>query len=76
MVINLIPVEESVKTTDISPSRTTVNVSVTTLTLPHQRHTREDLILNVTKVVSDKVILGEMQSILTKNTEREELILV
>jgi hypothetical protein len=76
MVTNLIPVETLVKTTNTSPSRTTVNVSVTTLTPLHQEPTRRELILNVTKVVSVKVILGEMPSTLILNIKRERLIQV
>jgi hypothetical protein len=75
-VINQIPAEEPVKTTNTSPSRTTVNVSVITLTPVHQRHTSRELILNVIKVVEDKVMLGEMPSILTHSIERELLIKV
>ena len=52
-----------VTSTDTSPSRTTDNASVTTLMLPHQRPTREDLMVNVIKEEWDKVDLGEMQSI-------------
>jgi hypothetical protein len=75
-VINLIPAEEPVKTTNISPSRTTVNASVITLTLPQQRHTKRELIPNVIKEAEDKVMLGEMPSISILNTERELLIQV
>ena len=62
--------------TDSSPSRTTDNASVTTVTQAQLRHTREDLILNVTKVVKDKVILGEMPSIKTLNGIEEDHSLV
>ena len=76
MVINLIPAEEPVKTTNTSPSRTTVNASVITLIPVHPTYTKRELIPNVTKVVEDKVMLGEMPSILTISIYREKLIKV
>ena len=65
-----------VTNSDTSPSRTTDNASVTTVTQPPRRHTREERILNVTKVVSDKVMLGEMPSIKTLNSIEEDHSLV
>ena len=70
MVINLIHAEPLVLNTDISPSKTTVGAHATTLMLLPEQSTREELIKNVTKVVLVKVVLGEMQSILTLFTRR------
>ena len=63
MVINLIHAEPLVLNTDISPSKTTVGAHATTLMLLPELYTREELIKNVTKVVLDKEVDGEMPSI-------------
>jgi len=75
-VINLTPAEMLVIYTDSSPSRTTDNVGVTTVSLLPLRHTREDLTLNVIKVDKDKVMHGEMPSIKTLNGIEEDHSLV
>ena len=76
MVINLIHAELLVLNTDTSPSRTTDNASVTTVTQPPRRLIRELLINIVTKEEWDKVMLGEMPSIKTLNGIEEDHSLV
>ena len=76
MVINLIPVVMLVMHTNSSLCKTTAGVNATTLMLVHPKYTREDQIVNATKVVLDKETVGEMPSMLIRNIELEKLILV